>query len=153
MGKSKGFSLIEVLVAFVIASVGLLGLATVQILSLKNINNTQYRSLATVYAYDMVERMRSNKSAVDAGAYDSITGGENPPNCTACTAAQIAQQDAYMWNAKIKQNIASGGLVGGVGTVTKTGEIFNIVVSWQEQTRDGAGGAVVNESFTLSIRI
>ncbi len=148
----KGSSLIEVLVALLVLAVGLLGLAALQTYSLKNINNSQFRTLATAYAYDMAERMRSNRAAILSGDYDAITATVSDPQCSSCTPAQIAQMDGYQWNQQISQDVNAGGLPEGAGTVTKSGELFNIKVAWQEQQRDSSGGKVGTEEFTLSIQ-
>ncbi|MFT6924522.1 MAG: type IV pilus assembly protein PilV [Psychromonas sp.] len=167
--NQQGSSLLEVLIAVLILGIGLLGLAFLQMVSLKNINNSQFRTLATVYAYDMAERMRSNQTAVSAGNYDSITAIVNdPPGCPpSCTVAQIAQLDGYQWNQQIKQgyyvgelglteeakNFNIGGLPSGIGTVTKNGNVYDIKIAWQEQQRDSAGGNVDSVEFTLSIQL
>ena len=153
MKQQSGFSLIEVLVAFAISAIGLMGLATTQMLSVKNINNTQFRTLANIYAYDMAERMRSNRAGLQSGAYNAIDGSEGIVECNACTPANIAQLDAYEWNDTIKQDPASGGLPNGKGTVTKNGSVFNIVITWQEQIKDSSGTSIADQSFTLSVRM
>ncbi|WP_413701427.1 type IV pilus modification protein PilV [Psychromonas sp. KJ10-10] len=83
----QGSSLLEVLISLLVMAIGLLGLASVQIISLKNLNNSQFRSLSTTYAYAMAERMRSNQSAVVAGNYDAIDDSADDPNCTNCSAS------------------------------------------------------------------
>ena len=147
MRGSKGFGLIEVLVTIIIISVGLLGVASLQLISLKNVNNTQFRTLATIYAYDMAERMRSNKAGVDAGAYNKILGNESED------ASNVAQNDAFEWNSLIAAGANNGGLPSGVGTVTSNGSVYDIVISWQEQGRDNTGGLVEAKTITLSVRI
>jgi len=149
--QTKGFSMIEILVTIIIISVGLLGIASLQVISLKNVNNTQFRTLATIYAYDMAERMRSNRTAL--GDYDGIDGTETDPACYPCTAAQRAQYDAYEWNSLLSAAANSGGLPSGVGTVVLNSGVYDISVSWQEQGRNDSGGLVENKSFTLSVRI
>src|SRR5690606_3260878 len=62
-----GFSLIEVLVALLVLSVGLLGLAMLQIEGLKHNTDAYYRTQATVLAYDIIDRMRANSDAAKNG--------------------------------------------------------------------------------------
>lgn len=71
--QQSGLSLIEVLVAIVVISFGLLGVASLQITGIKNNQSAYYRSTATILGYDMLDRMRANKKALIAGSYD--TGG------------------------------------------------------------------------------
>ena len=63
----RGVSLIEVLIAIVIASIGLLALAGVNTAAIRYTKMSQYRGTATLLANDLGERMRANKAG--AGAY------------------------------------------------------------------------------------
>lgn len=65
-----GFSLLEVLISIVVLSVGLLGIAGLQLMSLKANDSAYYRSQAVILAEDMLDRMRSNRSSAVAGGYD-----------------------------------------------------------------------------------
>lgn len=67
----RGFSLIEVLVALLVLSIGLLGLAALQTTSLQYNSESYFRTQATFLAYDIIDRMRANNTAVvDGGTYD-----------------------------------------------------------------------------------
>lgn len=55
--RSLGFTLIEILVALVILSIGLLGIAALQLRSVQNSHASYERSIATLQARDLVERM------------------------------------------------------------------------------------------------
>lgn len=154
--NQKGSSMIEVLVTVFILAVGLLGLASMQMVSIKNINNSQFRSLATSYAYDMAERMRANRIGVSAGNYNSITTvSAADPTCTSCSSAQIAQLDSFQWGQQLSQNVISGGLPSGAGSVSGSvaTSVFDIQVTWDEQGRDSSGGTIDIESFTLTIQL
>ena len=127
----------------IILAIGLLGLASLQAISLKNVNNTQYHTLATIYAYDMVERMRSNKQGVFANEYNNIDAG----NCSGSCGA-MAQLDASQWNQLISSELPDGS-----GKVAINGNQHDITVKWREQGRDSSGGTVTDTEFTLSVRI
>lgn len=149
---SKGFSLIEVLVAFVIASVGLLGLAAMQLVTLKNVNNTQFRTVATLYAYDMAERMRSNRTSV--GEYVDVDTSQDAP-CGRCgDGGSVAALDVTAWAAALTQGLEAGGLPEGVGTITRNGEgLYEVTIGWDEQSRDNSGGLIDTQSYTLTVDI
>ena len=150
-GRQTGSSMIEILVAVFVLAAGLLGLASLQMVSLKNINNAQFETLATTYAYDMGERMRSNRDGISG--YNSILSTVSAPTCTICTSTDIAQLDGFQWNQLIQSTVINGGLPGGQGTVTRNGTLYDITITWNEQQRTTTGGQVGNASFTLSIQI
>jgi len=130
-----------------------------QLVSMKNINNTQYRSLATMYAYDMAERMRSNQAGTLQGSYGNITGNELLANCSSnCSPGAVAQKDAYEWNQFIKNgvngNASQGALPNGSGAVSSLGNrMYDITITWDEQDRDNTGGTITTQSFVLRVRI
>lgn len=146
-----GSSMIEILVAVFVLAAGLLGLASLQMISLKNINNAQFHTLATTYAYDMGERIRSNQEGLSG--YNNLLSTVADPSCTTCTPLLMAQLDGYEWNQLIQSAVIDGGLPEGKGTVTKVGSLYNITITWKEQQRTNSGGEVGDASFTLSIQM
>lgn len=129
--------MLEVLIAIVVLSIGLLGLAGLQAAGLRNNQNAYLRTIATQQAYDMADRMRANPTAVTGGSYDSISGTGSDPGCitASCSSAQMAQFDAYEWNTA-NQNL----LPAGQGTVKRAAtNRFTITVMWDD-ARTGATG-------------
>ena len=59
--SQRGVTLLEVLISIVVLSVGLLGYAGLQTVSMKNNTSAFQRSQATMLTYDIVDRMRANK--------------------------------------------------------------------------------------------
>ena len=96
----NGFSLLEILVAMVVLSIGLLGLAGLQAVSLNNNQIAYYRSIASQQAYDMADRMRANLAGVTTGRYNSLTATlPSNPSCISagCTVNQMATTDHFQW--------------------------------------------------------
>lgn len=62
--KSSGFTLIEVLITVVILSIGLLGMAGIQIQGLRGTTSSTVRSQATILANDIAERIHMNLNGV-----------------------------------------------------------------------------------------
>lgn len=126
MKKQEGFTLLEMLIAAVIFSIGLLGLAKMQAQSLRLTHNSLLRTTATLMAADMADRMRANLVATDLGLsspYNNAAGG-NSPNCfsTGCTPAQMAAQDIYDWNAALKESLPNGAGLVCVDSTAKDGD-------------------------------
>lgn len=164
MNKNSGFTLIEVLIAALVLAVGLLGLAGLQAVSIKNNLSAYNRSQATQLAYDMADRMRANKnqsldpasgSVIAAGTYLTATMAPSAAAAQAscattagCTGAQMAENDLFQWNTAL-----AGTLPGGTGTITvvaATG-VFTVTVNWDDN-HDGA----VNTSdpnFSVSFQL
>ena len=143
--RLRGFTMIEVLVTLVILSVGLLGLAGLQLRAVRNTHNSYLRTQATFIAYDMSDRIRANRNAALAGKYDAIDtaaktytdqGCSTTSSSTGskCTAAELAAQDAYEWKQTLTN--AKTGLPGGSGTVKNNGDgTFTVSINWNERVR------------------
>jgi type IV pilus assembly protein PilV len=65
-----GFTLVETLVAVLVLSIGLLGVASLQLSSLRSNATATQRSQATFLVYDITDRMRANRDAAIDGAYE-----------------------------------------------------------------------------------
>lgn len=100
----------EVLVSLLVLSFGMLGMAGVQGVSLRGNQAAYYRTMATSLSVDVIERMRANLAAVDAGHYDGITGAETASCFTTagCTGAQMAAQDVLDWQALVTATLPLG---------------------------------------------
>lgn len=137
-----GFTLLEVMIALLIFSIGLLGLAGLQGSSLQNNKTSDLRSIAIIEAHDLAERIRANERGV-SGDYDTINTGVpavpgtdciNSSSCT--TPALIAAWDIYEWQTSLSNLLPSGR--GKVFRPSKT-SAFTILVMWDE-ARTGALG-------------
>lgn len=144
--RETGFTMIEVLVALIILAIGLLGVAGVQTLAMKQTTNSHIRSQVSILAYDMVERIRANLEGAKAGEYNSISAAPTAPSCTSCTPAQVAAQDANQWYSSLNDRIpgytgASVALANGVATIT---------INWTE--RD-LGNDALAQTYQLDARV
>lgn len=68
---ARGLTLVEILVALLVLSIGLLGLAALQTTSLRFNTSAYYRTQATALAYDLSDRMRANRQAALDGLYNA----------------------------------------------------------------------------------
>ncbi len=73
--RERGFSLLEVLVALIIFSIGMLGIASLQANVLRLNYGAYQRTQATVLAYNMMDRLRTNREAAMAGDCNVALGG------------------------------------------------------------------------------
>lgn len=117
--KQKGIGLIEVLIALVISAFALLGLAGLQIASLRYQKVAQFRSVASQSTADIADRMRANVVGASDGDYNTPTGdklGYLPPETKCgtadddddCTPATAAAQDISNWRLALADTMAGG---------------------------------------------
>lgn len=92
--KQHGASLIEVMIALLIFTVGLLGLAAMQLNALQSTTDSGQRSQAAWLMNDLAERMRANPG----GTLDNYRAA---PNCAALPAPVCADYYNPATNAKV----------------------------------------------------
>ena len=138
--KQSGFSLIEVMVTAVILSASLLGIAQLQTTSIKNSQDSYLRSAANTLAYEIVDRMRANKTIASTTTNYAITIGSTvtASNCetTDCTPAQLAVYDKEAWKYLLANNLPGGDGAVAV-SVGPTGAEVSVTVQWKDNDSDG----------------
>jgi len=104
--RFRGFTLIEVLIAIVIFSIGLLGLAGLMVVSVKTNQSAYLRTQAGFIAESMADRMRANTMAVWAGNYDSASyplaaADPCPVGGAACGYTALATHDQVAFSQQL----------------------------------------------------
>ncbi len=122
--RQAGAGLVEVLVAVVVLSIGLLGIAGMQLVSLRNNHSAWLRSEATVRAYDIMERMRANREQALAGGYDMALGAAAPSGST------IRDLDLQEWKQDLTVLPSGDGAVARIVTPEQT--LFTVTVQWDD---------------------
>lgn len=124
---ARGTSLLEVLVTIVIMSVGLLGLAKLQLSNLRQQQNALYRAEATFLANDILDSMRvlNSTPSHDKAAHYAVATGST----TAAGPSQVAIDDVSAWK---KDRIAQA-LPGGDGSISVNGRIATIRIEWNDR--------------------
>jgi len=135
MKKQTGFTLLEVMVAMLVLSIGLLGLAGLMASSMRNNQGAYHRTQATWLAYDALDRLRANRVAALAGGYSAANALGAPANCTttAPTGTVIAQ-DIGGWKNMIACALPEGD---GAIVVANTNQV-TVTVQWNDSR--GTGG-------------
>lgn len=108
--RQRGFSLLEVLVALLVLSIGLLGLAALQTMGLKFNTQSYQRTQAVLNAYDIIDRIRANPAGMATGGYDDVdiaAAAPTLPTCP-CTPAQMAVYDIAQWKVSLAQLLSEG---------------------------------------------
>jgi type IV pilus assembly protein PilV len=125
--KASGFTFIEALVALVVLSIGLLGVAALQLTSLRSNHSASLRSQATLLASDMVDRMRANRTVALAGAYDV-----NFDDVADDESTQQSQIDLVRWQVNLANTLPEGR-----GSIARNGTTFTVTVQWDDTRGEG----------------
>lgn len=136
--QSAGFSLIEVLVSFLVLSIGVLGMAGLQLNALKFNQTAAVRSQATFLAYDIAERMRANRVKARGGSYNTALTA-NAPGGTSIEATDLQQ-----WKAALTSQLPDG-----KGAVVGTANKVTVTVQWDE----ARVGGQASQQFVYETRL
>jgi type IV pilus assembly protein PilV len=145
MRNVRGFTLLEVLVALVVLSIGLLGLSGLQTTSLRNNQSALLRSQAVILAEDILDRMRANREeALDEG-YDVIASNSAADwgaTCDPCTPGAVANVDRHLWLTYVER------LPGGDATLDVANGVATITITWVDD-RSGVAAPLFETVTTL----
>jgi len=150
--SEQGMSLIEVMVAVLVMAIGLLGIAAMQTVALRNSQGSLERSQAVISAYAALEAMRANRDTALAGGYN--TGGFI---CTGPGAGSLAAADTTAWinGWRTALGLDAADVNSGCGSIScnaATG-ICDIGLRWDEShASDAAAGQRVAGSTARTFR-
>ncbi len=150
--RSTGFTLIEVLVTFLIVGIGLLGLAALQTSTVNEQFEAYQRVQVTSMLDDMAQRIRANPAAAKTGSYTGAVSnayGQQPVGVCALTPG--ASRDLCEWNRILAgaaatdgltaQPLRAGGCIDMLSLSGANGETtIRVAVAWQGMTASIAPG-------------
>jgi type IV pilus assembly protein PilV len=147
--RSRGVTFVELLVAVVVMSIGILGVAALQALSLQQNRSALFRAEANQLANDMLDRIRANPG----GNYAPVAIDAEPATATNCylsdcNSALMAAFDISSWKCQLNSidpdgdtydicstlNITSS-LPEGAGAVTQAGSTYSIEIQWVDDSK------------------
>jgi type IV pilus assembly protein PilV len=126
--RSRGMTLVEVLVTMVITSVGLLGVAAMQLTSLRSNYDAYVRSQAAMLAADLLDRMRANRDEALGGNYVAALG-------TFSGTGAVWQADVRDWKATLAAQLPNGDGSVATAAVDAAGNVtlVRISIQWTER--------------------
>jgi type IV pilus assembly protein PilV len=144
MRRQRGVTIVEGLVALVILSVGMLGIASLYVTSLKTGRTALLRTQAVNLVNDIMDSIRANgragtayaMTALPTAAPPSDPEDPAPPLCGddgVCTADQIASQDLMSWADAVRAALPRPeARIVYTDSAAGTPDIYTVSVSWQE---------------------
>jgi type IV pilus assembly protein PilV len=111
----RGFTMLEVLISIVVIAFGMLGVAGLQAFALKNSQSASYRSVATVLANDIIDRIRANPVGATNNLYANGSSEGTSKEVASCLTASgcpspqdLASNDLFEWHALIASALPGG---------------------------------------------
>lgn len=130
--KTKGFTLLETLIALLVLSFGLLGLAGLQLKTLQSSHASYQRGLANIIAADAVERLWANMAAA-----------------APLTAAQVQAQWLQHWAVTADNRLTLPDLGGVITPPAAGGTQYSVTVTWTENRFGDDGNAAFVYNFMM----
>ncbi len=152
INNQSGMGMIESLIALLVISIGLLGIAALQISSLQQSSSANWHSQAVWYSYEMTDRINANRSSFAAYAGIDTDNSYNQDCQTGtCTSAAMVTADAAEWQTLVRN------LPQGRGFVSQTGSLLTVSVMWDDgadasNCTNGEADSTDMTCFTVTIQ-
>ncbi|MBV8147292.1 MAG: type IV pilus modification protein PilV [Gammaproteobacteria bacterium] len=154
---ARGFTLLEVLIALLVLSIGLLGIGKLMMLSARANDSAYMRSQATALAYTILDAMRANRQQSIAQGYDTAVVAPALQACSVaapCTSLQQAQNDTALWNNSLAAQLpgGTGSVVTALSPDTVTGAnniTATITVNWLDKVAEQSFGAAAGNQVSV----
>jgi type IV pilus assembly protein PilV len=149
MPAQRGVGLVEVLIAVLILSIGLLGIAMVQTRSLSSNNGSMTRAMAVVASYTILDAMRADRANALAGSYTGTVDASACPTSSG-TLAQTALAD---WCANLRDTFgAAAAPTGVISVVAGSPDTFQVAINYDD-SRTGNCGSSCAQTVVTSARL
>lgn len=119
--RQRGISLIEVLITVLVLSIGLLGLAGLQLMSLRNSQSAMERSVGLVQSYSIIEAIRADADSAKNGRFNIDLNGRVTGNTFPAHALGL-------WRDQLELNLGASA----TGSVNCTSTICTVTVQWDD---------------------
>lgn len=165
--RQHGFTLLEVLVALLVISIGLLGIAGMQALAINNTSVARVQSLAALQAASLASAMQANEAywtlgslantTVNGAILSDATLNAQAVDCSTavCSSVQMAGWDLKQWGGDLQTMLPGGSGQITCTTVVGTPITCTISVNWQEKTvglNAGQGAAAQQQTYSMVVQ-
>ena len=163
MKERQGFTLLEVLIALLVFSLGLLGMAGLLIISVRTNHSAYLRTQASFLAQSMADRMRANVPRVWTNDYNTSYPTSDTDPCAsgaACSREDMATRDKAEWSTQLSDflpNVAAGIVcTPTTGASVSAEDAQNgapyqgtcaMTITWNESTLDTNGTGPQSQTF------
>jgi len=159
-GKQRGFTLIEALVAAIVLSVGLLGLAGLQATSQKLSQSAYQRTQAANLAYQMADAIRANSRNISVYTAADLTPEPCDPDFSQNTGDNAAENDIDEWLNAIACTFRGSDFSTDPPEIALSGNLVTVSIQWNEERswkrsddEEQDDGEDARDEFSVTIQI
>jgi type IV pilus assembly protein PilV len=134
----RGVGIVEVLVAVLVLSIGLLGLAGLQMRTLRNSESSMERSIAVVETHAVADAMRAARDRAIDGAFE-IALAADPPDGDTFPEVVLAA-----WRENLQNSLGEDA----TGAIDCDGPLCQITVQWNDSRATGG-----EETFSITTEV
>lgn len=143
-----GVGLIEVLIALLVLSIGMLGMAGLQMWSLKNNQGSMERGMAVMQTHTIADAMRADRTNATSTRFNIEPGAAIGTGRSA-----LITEALTTWRASLTKNLGEGA----TGGIACNGATCDITIQWKDQQvqaaedaeEEGAG----TQTLTTQVRL
>jgi type IV pilus assembly protein PilV len=145
IGSQRAFTLVEAMVAMVILTVGMIGVAAMYVRGLDAGRTARYRMQSVDLVADLADRIRVNR--LGQASYSGAPANNNcdPAGGVDCNPVQMAAHDLFLWGQNVVQALPNGQWAVDFDPATLPPS-FSIAVSWIE-----AGEGRIEQRMTIQV--
>ena len=152
--RNKGATLIEILVALLILSFGILGMAGLQARAIKGNHSAMQRTQAVMMSYYILDAMRVDPASAKALSYNtgSLSGDVIGPICnpSSITGTSLPENNLKHWLQSLKANIGTATDTTTCGAVLCDADgNCRIQVRWDDSRAGGLGVQIIDTQSKL----
>lgn len=164
--KQRGITLLESLIAIVVAALGILGILGVQMRTLTDTQTSMRRAQAIRLVEDLSERMKVNPNALSGINTYVQSWTATPPTTaaakecegsTSCTQAELAEYDIRAWKLLVERSLPLGNantflaLADGDASSTTDRRQLGVMIRWRENERQDFANTDERQAYMNAI--
>lgn len=157
----RGFTLLEVLVALVVISIGLLGIAAMQASAIASTHSSQVESLVSIEARSLADAMQANPGYWAAGLFPAsftvsnatvsdagLAGQSTDCSTVGCTPPQLAGYDVQQWAKQLNTQVP--GSTATISCAASTPYLCSITVTWTQKATAAVNSGTQSTASTAN---
>jgi type IV pilus assembly protein PilV len=154
--RQGGFTLLEALLTLFVLTVGILGVAGLQMQGMRSGGVAMQRTMVLMKSQELLDRMRANRDFITSYAGTGTgANGSCGDGATICIGAVLALHDLWLWRSDLNSTlpaITGTPIVIAPGLTPEQPATVTITVNWTDKTNT-QGATTVPQTYSVQAQI